>query len=143
MAQVGGRRARMEPGHYNCFPHAQMGPTCARYSVAFIIQVTLTRVVLLTGSVSRTRRCAHWGQSCKEKGHHSSCVMMRRGEAHLSCLPKTPLWLATVFHKCPLIAKEWGDLLRSLLAWRSRDSGVTPLYENILSAVLIRGMKWQ
>lgn len=85
--------------------HARRGPTCARYPIAFVIQVTLTRVVLLTGGMGRTGGRAHGGQSCKEKGHQSSCIAMRRAEFHLKCLPETPpgLLLCVTF--------QWEDRL--------------------------------
>lgn len=81
--------SRSAPAPSCYFTYARRGPTCARYSISFIIQVTLTRVVLLTGGMSRTRRCAHWGQDCKGKDHHSSCIVVRRVEIPLKHLLKT------------------------------------------------------
>lgn len=114
--QAGSRRAGTEPRCPDWVPsgpaprcystHAQTGLTCARYSVSFIVQVTLACIVGLTGSVSRTRRHAHGRQSCKERSHNSSPTVMWGVGIQLRHLLRCHL-VAPVFLKCPLIAARW------------------------------------
>ena len=85
---------------------AQMGLTCARYSISFIVQVTFACVVVLTGGMSRTRRRAHGRQSCKEGSHNSSPTVMWSVGIQLRHLPRHHL-AAPVFLKCPLTAARW------------------------------------